>query len=243
MHSNESFEQGAYDNLPLELWLIHSYPPLGGQRLSEHEHYLQDHDLRDRIDPQRGHDGPGRSAGGRHRARGARWRREGLSRRRAARGDHGRDVGPAVPRLHAVPARPRAGGPGGRARPRATAARSASRSRCSSDTTARGTARPRGSGSSRRPRGHSAAARSCCAARRELSARYDLPVHTHVLETKTQAVTGQAILRQDARRASRRGRHADPALHDEPRDLADRGATSSCSPSAAARSPTIRSPT
>jgi guanine deaminase len=27
----------------------------------------------------------------------------------------------------------------------------------------------------------------------ELSARYYLPVHTHVLETKTQAVTGQAF--------------------------------------------------
>ena len=34
MHSNESFEQGAYDNLPLELWLIHSYPPNGAPRLS-----------------------------------------------------------------------------------------------------------------------------------------------------------------------------------------------------------------
>ena len=41
MHSNESFEQGAYDNLPVELSLIHTYPPIGGQRLSEREHYLR----------------------------------------------------------------------------------------------------------------------------------------------------------------------------------------------------------
>ncbi len=41
MHSNESFEQGAYDNLPLELWLVHSYPPFGMPELSEREHYLR----------------------------------------------------------------------------------------------------------------------------------------------------------------------------------------------------------
>ena len=41
MHSNESFEQGAYDNLPLELWLMHSYPPFGMPALSEREHYLR----------------------------------------------------------------------------------------------------------------------------------------------------------------------------------------------------------
>lgn len=41
MHSNEGFEQGAYDNLPLELWLIHSYPPFDMPILSEREHYLR----------------------------------------------------------------------------------------------------------------------------------------------------------------------------------------------------------
>lgn len=41
MHSNECFEQGAYDNLPLELWLMHSYPPFGMPQLSEREHYLR----------------------------------------------------------------------------------------------------------------------------------------------------------------------------------------------------------
>jgi 5-methylthioadenosine/S-adenosylhomocysteine deaminase len=41
MHSNESFEQGAYDNLPLELWLLRSYPPFGMPELSEREHYLR----------------------------------------------------------------------------------------------------------------------------------------------------------------------------------------------------------
>ena len=41
MHSNECFEQGAYDNLPLELWLVNSYPPFGMPHLSEREHYLR----------------------------------------------------------------------------------------------------------------------------------------------------------------------------------------------------------
>ena len=41
MHSNECFEQGAYDNLPLELWLVQSYPPFGMPHLSEREHYLR----------------------------------------------------------------------------------------------------------------------------------------------------------------------------------------------------------
>ena len=41
MHSNESFEQGAYDNLPLELWLLRSYPPFGMPLLTEREHYLR----------------------------------------------------------------------------------------------------------------------------------------------------------------------------------------------------------
>jgi 5-methylthioadenosine/S-adenosylhomocysteine deaminase len=41
MHSNECFEQGAYDNLPLELWLMQSYPPFGMPQLSEREHYLR----------------------------------------------------------------------------------------------------------------------------------------------------------------------------------------------------------
>jgi 5-methylthioadenosine/S-adenosylhomocysteine deaminase len=40
-HSNEGFEQGAYDNLPLELWLLESYPPWGMPRFSERQHYLR----------------------------------------------------------------------------------------------------------------------------------------------------------------------------------------------------------
>lgn len=40
-HSNEGFEQGAYDNLPLELWLLESYPPWGMPALSERQHYLR----------------------------------------------------------------------------------------------------------------------------------------------------------------------------------------------------------
>ena len=41
IHSNEGFEQGAYDNLPLELWLLQSYPPWGMPRFSERQHYLR----------------------------------------------------------------------------------------------------------------------------------------------------------------------------------------------------------
>ena len=41
IHSNEGFEQGAYDNLPLELWLLESYPPWGMPRFSERQHYLR----------------------------------------------------------------------------------------------------------------------------------------------------------------------------------------------------------
>ncbi len=41
MHSNESFEPGAYDNLPLDLWLLQSYSPFGFPLRSEREHYLR----------------------------------------------------------------------------------------------------------------------------------------------------------------------------------------------------------
>lgn len=41
LHSNEGFEQGAYDNLPLEPWLLQSYPPFGFPLLSEEDYYLR----------------------------------------------------------------------------------------------------------------------------------------------------------------------------------------------------------
>ena len=41
LHSNEGFEQGAYDNLPLEPWLLQSYPPFGFPILSEEDYYLR----------------------------------------------------------------------------------------------------------------------------------------------------------------------------------------------------------
>jgi 5-methylthioadenosine/S-adenosylhomocysteine deaminase len=41
MHSNEGFEQGCYDGLPLELWLLESYPPFDLPELSERQHYLR----------------------------------------------------------------------------------------------------------------------------------------------------------------------------------------------------------
>ncbi len=41
LHSNEGFEQGAYDNLPLEPWLLQCYPPFGFPILSEEDYYLR----------------------------------------------------------------------------------------------------------------------------------------------------------------------------------------------------------
>ncbi len=41
MHSNEGFEMGRYDNLPLEIWLSEVYPPFGAPVLSWREHYLR----------------------------------------------------------------------------------------------------------------------------------------------------------------------------------------------------------
>lgn len=40
-HSNESFEQGFYDALPLEVWLLHKYPPFAIKPLPERVHYLR----------------------------------------------------------------------------------------------------------------------------------------------------------------------------------------------------------
>lgn len=41
MHSNEGFEMGLYDNLPLEPWLNEVYPPFGAPALTWREHYLR----------------------------------------------------------------------------------------------------------------------------------------------------------------------------------------------------------
>ncbi|MBO9170836.1 amidohydrolase [Rhizobium sp. L245/93] len=41
MHSNEGFEMGRYDNLPLEIWLSEVYPPFNARQLSWEEHYLR----------------------------------------------------------------------------------------------------------------------------------------------------------------------------------------------------------
>lgn len=41
MHSNEGFEMGRYDNLPLEIWLSEVYPPFGAPHLTWREHYLR----------------------------------------------------------------------------------------------------------------------------------------------------------------------------------------------------------
>nr|WP_272212459.1 amidohydrolase family protein [Marinicella sp. W31]MDC2878376.1 amidohydrolase family protein [Marinicella sp. W31] len=41
MHSNEGFEMGRYDNLPLEIWLSEVYPPFGSPAMTWREHYLR----------------------------------------------------------------------------------------------------------------------------------------------------------------------------------------------------------
>lgn len=40
-HSDESFQQGVFDNLPLEIWLFECYPPFGFPILSERDYYLR----------------------------------------------------------------------------------------------------------------------------------------------------------------------------------------------------------
>ena len=41
MHSNEGFEMGRYDNLPLEIWLSEVYPPFGSPAMTWREHDLR----------------------------------------------------------------------------------------------------------------------------------------------------------------------------------------------------------
>ncbi len=40
-HSNESFAQGFWDALPLEVWILHKYPPFALKPLPERTHYLR----------------------------------------------------------------------------------------------------------------------------------------------------------------------------------------------------------
>lgn len=40
-HSNESFAQGFWDALPLEVWLLHLYPPFVSKPMPERFHYLR----------------------------------------------------------------------------------------------------------------------------------------------------------------------------------------------------------
>ncbi len=40
-HSNESFCQGFWDALPLEVWILHEYPPFALEPLPERAHYLR----------------------------------------------------------------------------------------------------------------------------------------------------------------------------------------------------------
>lgn len=41
LHSNENFEKGMYDNLPLELWMLWSYAPMGSPHLTPRDIYLR----------------------------------------------------------------------------------------------------------------------------------------------------------------------------------------------------------
>jgi 5-methylthioadenosine/S-adenosylhomocysteine deaminase len=192
MHSNESFEQGAYDNLPLELWLIHTYPPIGGQRHSEREHYLrtmvcaiesirsgvttvQDDLLVVGTEPE-ALDGAAkayRDAGLRAVITVAMWDRPFLDCMPFLRELVPADLAAELDRFPPPPAPEQVAlfehhyrawhGTAGRI---GIIPAPSGPQRCSDDLL-RGAA--------------------------ELSARYGLPVHTHVLETKTQAVTGRAF--------------------------------------------------
>jgi 5-methylthioadenosine/S-adenosylhomocysteine deaminase len=191
-HSNESFEQGAYDNLPLELWLMQSYPPFGMPRLSEREHYLrtmicamesirggvttvQDDLLHIAVTPE-AVDGAAKAytdSGLRAVITVAMWDRPFLDCM-----PYLRDIVPdnLAAELDALPPakteeqvalfeRHHRSWQGHAGRLRIIPAPSGPQ-RCSDDL---------------------------LRAAAELSARYELPVHTHVLESKTQAVTGQVF--------------------------------------------------
>src|ERR1700738_431559 len=41
LHSNEALFKGRYDNMPLEVWMLYSYPILAAKRLSERLVYLR----------------------------------------------------------------------------------------------------------------------------------------------------------------------------------------------------------
>jgi 5-methylthioadenosine/S-adenosylhomocysteine deaminase len=41
LHSNESFEQGMSERMPLELWRLRTYPPFGVPPLTEEDYYLR----------------------------------------------------------------------------------------------------------------------------------------------------------------------------------------------------------
>ena len=192
MHSNECFEQGAYDNLPLELWLMQSYPPFGMPQLSEREHYLrtmicamesirsgvttiQDDLLHIAVTPE-AVDGAAkayRDAGLRAVITVAMWDRPFLDCM-----PYLREVVPTglAAELDALPP----------ATAEAQVALFERHHRAWQNHADRIRIIPAPSGPQR-------CSDDLLRAAAELSARYDLPVHTHVLESKTQAVTGQVF--------------------------------------------------
>jgi 5-methylthioadenosine/S-adenosylhomocysteine deaminase len=192
MHSNECFEQGAYDNLPLELWLVQSYPPFGMPHLSEREHYLrtmicamesirsgvttvQDDLLHIAVTPE-AVDGAAKAycdAGLRAVITVAMWDRPFLDCV-----PYLREVVPAelAAELDADPP----------ATAHAQVALFERHHRTWQNHAGRLKIIPAPSGPQR-------CSDDLLRAAADLSARYDLPVHTHVLESKTQAVTGQVF--------------------------------------------------
>jgi 5-methylthioadenosine/S-adenosylhomocysteine deaminase len=192
MHSNECFEQGAYDNLPLELWLVNSYPPFGMPILSEREHYLrtmicamesirsgvttvQDDLLHIAVTPE-AVDGAAKAycdAGLRAVITVAMWDRPFLDCV-----PYLREVVPAelAAELDADPP----------ATAHAQVALFERHHRTWQNHAGRLKIIPAPSGPQR-------CSDDLLRAAADLSARYDLPVHTHVLESKTQAVTGQVF--------------------------------------------------
>jgi 5-methylthioadenosine/S-adenosylhomocysteine deaminase len=192
MHSNEGFEQGCYDNLPLELWLLESYPPFGAPELNERQHYLRtmvcalqsirsgvttvQDDLLVVSETPAAVDGAVRAyvdAGLRAVVTVAMWDRPFLDCLPWLRGMVPADLAEELDGLRVGNAR-------------AQVATFERHHRAWQGHAGRIRVIPAPSGPQR------CSDELLCAAA-DLSARHDLPVHTHVLETRAQAVTGQEL--------------------------------------------------
>ena len=190
-HSNENWFRGLWDNLPLEPWMLFSYPVLAA---------------------------PAQTAGRDLRAHAARRDRDAALRRDDASSTSSttaeeslepvvrayRDLGlraligarlsrPRVPRDGRARRGARLARPDRPARAREAAAVERAGGVHAPRGRARSTGRTRGSRSARRRQARSAAPTRCSPACAALAEELDLMIHIHVLETRMQAVSGQRM--------------------------------------------------